>query len=152
VVAAVPIAVRFWQYVSYGEGLGCWPWSGARNRDGYGNVKVNGRTRSAHRVAWELLRGEIPDGLELDHLCRNRACVNPWHLEPVTKYINWERGAIGARSRRNHCKHGHEFIAENTSWQMDAGRLRRRCRTCNRNRYDPSARRARYRKELAESE
>lgn len=147
-----PIDVRFWRHVAHGEGLDCWPWSGYRNDDGYGQVRVDGKVRGAHRVAWEILRGEIPDGLELDHLCRNRACVNPWHLDPVTKRVNWERGAIGALSRGDHCRRGHEFTQENTSWHRDGGQLRRRCRTCNHRPYDPEARRARYLKELAESE
>jgi hypothetical protein len=72
---------------------GCHIWHGATNGVGYGHVKRNGRNISAHRAAWEDRHGPVPDGMELDHACRNRGCVNPDHLEPVTHAVNARRGA-----------------------------------------------------------
>ena len=77
---------------------GCWLWTGAL-LDGYGIVKVGGGVRRAHRVVFEFERGPIPDGLELDHLCRVRRCVNPDHLEPVTKAENIRRERAERKGR-----------------------------------------------------
>ena len=84
----------------------------------------------AHRVAYELTNGPIPDGLELDHLCRVRHCVNPSHIEAVTHRENTLRGTgpIPHRARQSHCKHGHEFTPENT-YRLPNGC--RHCRTCS---------------------
>lgn len=81
---------RFWQNVS--KSAGCWEWQGAVMGGGYGAIKVEGRRVPAHRFAYELLVGPIGEGLEIDHLCRNRSCVNPEHLEPVTRSVNVKRG------------------------------------------------------------
>ena len=70
----------------------CWIWTGPKNGSGYGIFSYRGRNQSAHRVAYRLLVGEIPDGLQLDHLCRKRSCINPAHLEPVTRLENVRRG------------------------------------------------------------
>jgi hypothetical protein len=104
-------------------------WLGA-TRLGYGRVLVSGKMRSAHRVAYELAIGPIPDGLTIDHLCRNPGCVNPIHLEPVTIRVNILRGSMPAadNARKTHCKNGHPFEGDNLS-VLSAGR-RRRCRTC----------------------
>jgi hypothetical protein len=105
----------------------CWEWTGARTTAGYGNVSPgNKQTVLSHRVMYELLVDPIPDGLELDHLCRNRACVRPAHLEPVTHQENCRRGAGGPKS---HCKHGHPWDEANT-WIRKEGT--RECRTCRR--------------------
>ena len=85
---------RFWAKVSGGDVTTCWEWQGSlRHGTGYGDFRVDTPRRElAHRWAYEHLRAEIPDHLEIDHLCRNRACVNPWHLEPVTHRVNMQRG------------------------------------------------------------
>jgi hypothetical protein len=90
-----PLAERFWEKVAKGEG--CWLWTGARLRGGYGTINAGGHAATsllAHRVAYELVRGPIPDGLQIDHLCRNRACVNPYHMEPVSQAENLRRGRL----------------------------------------------------------
>ena len=94
---------------------GCWLWALSTSWGGYGSVKWGGRTRQAHRVAYEELRGPIPEGLTIDHLCRVRSCVNPAHMEPVTRGVNVLRG-IGISSHcahKTHCKHGHQLGGEN---------------------------------------
>ena len=79
---------------------GCWQWLGQLDQDGYGRTTVDYRKRLAHRVYYERHVGEIPEGLQLDHLCRNRACVNPSHLEPVTSAENTRRGMVARRAER----------------------------------------------------
>lgn len=85
---------------------GCWQWTGATSPHGYGRVNHLKKTWLSHRYVWTHLRGEIPDGLDLDHLCRNRSCVNPAHLEPVTHLVNMRRAERVARTT---CAEGHEF-------------------------------------------
>jgi hypothetical protein len=106
---------RFWSYVDVTPY--CWEWAGLRDRDGYGESQHAGRKRKAHRVAYELLVGPILKGSDLDHLCRNKRCVNPDHLEPVTKAENNRR----ARATRTHCPQGHERTPENTYTRKDTG-------------------------------
>jgi len=103
---------------------GCVEFLGRRDRHGYGHVRAfGGDNWLAHRAMYVLMVGAIPDGLMLDHLCRNRACVNPGHLEPVTHAENQRRGVLA----RTHCKWGHEFTPENTY----VGGGKRTCRICN---------------------
>lgn len=121
---------RFWAKVDRRGSDDCWEWTASKCRLGYGQVKINYRHLLAHRVAYELVRGPIPEGLCLDHLCRNRGCVNPSHLDPVTHRENVLRGKGFATSqlRKTHCIRGHEFTPENTLVSMN----RRTCRACNR--------------------
>lgn len=90
---------QFWAKVAVSDG--CWTWTAATDRDGYGKFTdhSNGRRMHAHRFAYELLVGEVPEGLELDHLCRNRACVRPDHLEPVTHLENVRRSRAMLQAR-----------------------------------------------------
>jgi hypothetical protein len=90
---------------------GCWLWVGARLPNGYGSVRISGRTVYAHRASYEHWRGAIPDGLQIDHLCRVRNCVNPSHLEAVTQRENMMRGEGRAaqRARWLLCPRGHEL-------------------------------------------
>jgi hypothetical protein len=100
-----PLPDRFWPKVA--KGSGCWQWTGALNNHGYGVVRgAEGRAVLAHRVSYELSAGSIPDGLTLDHLCRNRGCVNPDHLEAVTHAENMARGTLATRT---HCLNGHSY-------------------------------------------
>lgn len=101
----------------------CWLWCGQVSNKGYGVVCLDNRKQPAHRVAYMLLVGPIPDGLELDHLCRVPLCVRPDHLEPVTHAENQRRMGIA----RTHCIHGHPYTPENT---YRAPNGRRRCRAC----------------------
>src|SRR5438552_3186211 len=96
---------------------GCWEWNGPRSNNGYGRMPYQGRARPAHQLVYRLWRGPIPEGLELDHLCRNTWCVNPEHLEPVTHRENTRRGRAAAAiaayyAARTNCRHGLEYTAE----------------------------------------
>jgi hypothetical protein len=122
---------RFWARVDKNGPNGCWLWTGTHDgHHGYGRLKVDGHRTGAHRVAYELLVGPIPDGLFLDHLCRNPPCVNPAHLEPVTNRENVMRSPITLayiNSSKTHCPQGHPYDEANTIHSPAAGRL---CRTC----------------------
>jgi hypothetical protein len=108
---------------------GCWLWDKAVMSNGYGLIMTATGVRTAHRVSYEAFRGPIPEGLELDHKCRVRSCVNPNHLEAVTKLVNVRRGLSGARNRqKTHCKNGHELSEENVLRDRDGGR---HCRACS---------------------
>lgn len=115
---------RFWSNVE--KGPNCWEWSGCIN-GGYGVFFSDGAKKKAHRISWELLKGKIPDGLVIDHICRNSSCVNPDHLEPVTSGENTRRG-ISHNRMRTHCKYGHEFTNVNTYRRPDT--TSRGCRIC----------------------
>jgi hypothetical protein len=91
-------------------GPACWEWVGAKVPHGYGYVNWKGVVQPAHRVVYEFCVSPIPGGLDIDHLCRNRRCVNPEHLEPVTRAVNLNRSPIGQAAKsllRTHCKWGH---------------------------------------------
>ena len=102
---------RFWSKVDRTDA--CWNWIGAINEKGYGLFRFNGKTSKAHRVSYILTFGGIDDNMVMDHLCRNRKCVNPKHLDPVTQKENIGRGLSGkvnnSQSRKTHCPKGHEY-------------------------------------------
>lgn len=123
----------------------CWLWTGSfQSRRGYGTTRRTGlsQTRLAHRVSYELPHGPIPAGLEIDHLCRVPACVNPAHLEAVTHAENLQRSPLG-RAARTHCPLNHPYDDENTIRRNG----RRICRECAR-----LSSRARYQKSKAAPE
>ena len=108
---------------------GCWIWTASRKRFGYGQFFLRRRIRPAHRVAYEHFVGPIPAGLQLDHLCRQPACVNPAHLEPVTAAENLRRGLNGVLSvTRTHCRRGHERNEKNVYVDPSGTKVCRRCR------------------------
>lgn len=121
---------RFWEKVEKAGPDECWGWTAATYHNGYGSFWNGQRTMRAHRFAYERLVGPIPEGLQIDHLCRNPACVNPGHLEPVTRRENILRGEgiTAQQARKTHCVHGHPFDEENT-YVHPRGRT---CRACNR--------------------
>ncbi len=124
--------LRFAKFVLVSNG--CWLWTGAQQGGGYGAFwkpsDDEPRLVPAHRAAYQLMVGPIPEGLTLDHLCRTRLCVRPSHLEPVSRGENVLRGVgVSAQhARQTHCLRGHEFSEENTYWW----RGERHCRICRR--------------------
>jgi hypothetical protein len=131
----------FWDQVQPEPLSGCWLWNGGLNPKGYGQMRRDNRRLQVHRYAYELLVGPIPEGLELDHLCRVRCCVRPDHLEPVTHAENLrrargtprrpaERYIPTGRPAKTRCKRGHDFTPENTHF---TGK-QRQCKECKRER------------------
>ncbi len=135
-----PDAARFFEKVGLPDVNGCWPWLGKLTKAGKGGpggygkfypAKEVGEKRPAvmaHRYSYELFRGKIQDGLEPDHLCRNRACVNPWHLEAVTHKVNMLRGHVpqAVNALKTHCNNGHPLSGDNLRMEGQS----RRCRAC----------------------
>lgn len=118
---------RFWPKVDKNGPNGCWLWVASKTSSGYGHFA----NQCAHRVAYELLVGPIPEGLEIDHLCRVRHCVNPEHMEPVTHRVNIDRRIgkhVKPRALRSHCAQGHEWTPDNTYYAPN--QTWRSCRKC----------------------
>lgn len=122
----------FWYRVDFSGK--CWIWTKAKDSSGYGTLAWRGKTRGAHRVAFKLAYGYLPDkNYQLDHLCRNRLCVRPSHLEIVTSRQNTLRGSglSAIYARRSHCSRGHLYTETNTLWHVTKGRRpARRCKEC----------------------
>ncbi len=111
---------------------GCRVWTGSKDRDGYGRISIDGSKRPAHRVAYEIANGPVPSGLVIDHLCRNRACINPKHLEAVAQSENIARSDIAVatiNAAKATCIRGHEF---DRVYVDKFGRTHRRCTECRR--------------------
>jgi hypothetical protein len=129
-----PVEARFWAKVEKRVD-GCWVWTAKITSHGYGEFWIDGRGRGAHRVAYELVIGPIPEGLEIDHLCRVRNCVNPAHLEAVTASENIKRTFVRGRRHHNrdatHCRLGHPLEGDNLYISPRGGRF---CRICARRR------------------
>jgi hypothetical protein len=138
------LAQRFWSFVERGNPSDCWLWISGVSGSGHGQIRINGQKVYAHRVAYELVVGPIPDGLFLDHMCHNRdlacpggtncthrRCVNPAHLEPATRRENQLRGRAfsAVNAAKTHCIHGHPFDEANTIIRPGN---HRGCRECGR--------------------
>jgi len=114
-----------------GSPIGCWRWTRSTDREGYGFMKFRGRQERAHRVAWELLEGPIPPGLELDHReCENKSCVNVDHLEVVTGLVNTQRGCL--KNRKRVCVRGHPLEGPEADIYERPNDRDRECRACMR--------------------
>lgn len=133
---------RIWSKIQAGDPGDCWPWTGHKVQ-GYGRIKIQGKSKLAHRIVYENEVGAIPAGMEIDHTCHNntdcidnatcphKACCNPSHLEAVTHKVNNQRGNNGRHNAiKTHCRHDHEYTEENTQIIMAKGGPERRCKTC----------------------
>ena len=119
---------RFWSKVDLDDPADCWIWDAALQTAGYGNVWIEGTNHTAHKVAWVWEYGPVPDGLQLDHLCRNRRCVRPDHLEPVTSRENSHRSPLTLNyinAAKTHCPKGHDYATN-----ADERNGKRYCKAC----------------------
>jgi len=125
------VVERFWRSVRIADGPGCWCWTGKTSGSTarYGDFRIGTKSSDprvkAHRFSYELLVGPIPDGLELDHLCRNKLCVNPDHLEPVTHAENRRRARLAV------CRSGRHDLTDPVNMRWDGDGNRRGCRLCH---------------------
>lgn len=128
---------RFWSKVD--RDGDCWEWTASTTSAGYGQIMVDGRMWLAHRYSWTLAGRDFADGLVLDHLCGNRRCVNPAHLQQVTNRENILRGTSpsAVNAARTYCIRGHAFDGTNTRIKPSGKRV---CRVCEKARYVPKPR------------
>lgn len=129
----IPLPIRI---ASYTKRQGsCLLYTGVIDKYGYGQIGIAGKTYKIHRIVWEMLKGKIPDGLVLDHLCKVRNCINISHLDVVTLGENTLRGNSfsGINARKEFCDYGHEFNNENTHYTIStkSQKLHRRCKPCH---------------------
>lgn len=127
---------RFDQRVLISPSTACWEWTGCTTKKGYGLIVIDGRRIHVHRYAFARFNGDIPDGLTIDHLCRNRRCVNPVHLEAVTSGTNVLRGnsPTAKNARKSHCANGHPLTPGNLC-KIKKNPSRRMCKACRRHYY-----------------
>lgn len=122
----------FWKHVDRSGGdNACWPWTSWMNSKGYGKFKLCGWHSSAHRIAYAVTHGEIPEGYDIDHICNNRACCNPSHLQAIShreNVLRSENTIAGRQSRQTHCKRGHPLSGDNLLMEGN----KRFCRECKR--------------------
>lgn len=132
-----PIAseIRFEKFIAYEPNTGCWLWLGARSGGNNGKNEYGiFDSEYAHRFSYKLYKGNIPEKFQIDHLCKNKLCVNPDHLEAVTHKVNTLRaGSVSAiNSRKTHCHKGHIFDEKNTWLEYKNGKkIARHCRKCH---------------------
>jgi len=120
---------RFYSKIKFNEETWCWDWVGTTLQRGYGHFKLKRKIWRSHRLSYLIHKGDLIEGLTLNHLCRNRKCCNPDHLEQITSKENILCGESfsAVNKRKTHCKRGHEFTEENT---INLSRNRRECRKC----------------------
>lgn len=133
--ALITPEMRFWSKVDKRGPDECWPWIGGMGTHGYGVLYWKGRVEPGHRVSMDIHGVEMPEGMFVDHICRNRPCVNPAHLRVVTPTVNGLENNSNPWAKnkgKTHCKHGHEFTEESTRWTRHPGSrfLCRNCKIC----------------------
>lgn len=124
--------------VKFNEDTFCWEWTGAKSGVGYGMLRKNQKNYTLHRLTYIRFKGDVPQGLEIDHLCRVRHCCNPEHLEAVTRSVNNLRGEVGKHNqnvKKTHCLRGHPLFGENCYNHPDGSR---QCRKCSKMRDEKS--------------
>ena len=121
--------INFTSKITLDKTTGCWNWNGCKSAKGYGRFQLLGKTYNAHRISYVIHGGTLLTGKEIDHKCRNRSCVNPFHLQQISHKENVLIGeSLQAKNKRKtHCIRGHEFTDSNTYFRKDGGRT---CNTC----------------------